>query len=113
LEILFTDLVLTETVYIVYLIFEGYQRQTGGTNGGAKRFSKSIARAFMRVTANLSRGFTPGGKPKRMYWRTFERLQATHDAHVNQALAGMAAKMGLAMGRLEAIQIRLMRPQSR
>ena len=48
----------------------------------------------------------PGGKPKGMHWRTFERLQAAHDAHTTQALAGMAAKLGLAMGRLEAIQMR-------
>ncbi len=48
----------------------------------------------------------PGGKPKGMHWRTFERLQAAHDAHTNQALAGMTAKLGLAMGRLEAIQMR-------
>lgn len=36
-----------------------------------------------------------GGKPKGMHWRTFERLQAMHDAHVNQALAGIAAKFGI------------------
>jgi len=41
-----------------------------------------------------------GWKPKGMHWRTFERLQASHDFHVNAALAGMAAKLGLlrAMG---------------
>ena len=48
----------------------------------------------------------PGGKPKGMHWRTFERLQAAHDAHTNQALAGMAAKLGLAMGRLEGIKLK-------
>ena len=47
-----------------------------------------------------------GGKPKGMHWRTFDRLQATHDAHINQALVGMSAKLGLAIGRLKAIQIR-------
>jgi hypothetical protein len=31
-------------------------------------------------------------------------LQSTHDAHVNKALAGMAAKMGMAMERLEGIE---------
>jgi hypothetical protein len=36
-----------------------------------------------------------GPKPMGMHWRTFERLQAEHDAHVNAALAGMAAKLGL------------------
>lgn len=38
-----------------------------------------------------------GNKPKGMHWRTFDSLQAAHDAHVNQALAGMAAKLGLTM----------------
>ena len=42
----------------------------------------------------------PGGKPKGMHWRTFERLQAAHDAHTHQALAGMAAKLGIMRGRL-------------
>ena len=32
-----------------------------------------------------------GWKPK---WRLFKRLQHEHDAHVNAALAGMAAKLG-------------------
>lgn len=46
----------------------------------------------------------PSGKPKGMHWQTFERLQAAHDAHVNQALAGMTAKLGIAMERLEGIR---------
>ena len=41
-----------------------------------------------------------GGKPKGMHWRTFDSLQATHDHHVNRALIGMSAKLGLAMDRL-------------
>ena len=41
-----------------------------------------------------------GLKPKGMHWRTFERLQAGHDAHVNAVLAGMATKMGLLRERL-------------
>ena len=36
-----------------------------------------------------------GWKPKGMHWRTFERLQGEHNAHVNAALAGMAVKLGL------------------
>lgn len=36
-----------------------------------------------------------GLKPKGMHWCTFERLQSQHDAHVNAALAGMAARFGL------------------
>ena len=46
-----------------------------------------------------------GGKPKGMHWRTFERLQAQHDAHVTQSLAGMSAKLGLVMDRLGRIKI--------
>jgi hypothetical protein len=36
-----------------------------------------------------------GWKPQGMRWRTFERLQASHDFHVNAALAGVAARLGL------------------
>lgn len=46
-----------------------------------------------------------GGKPKGMHWRTFERLQAEHRAHVSAALAGMAVKLGLLNGRLNAIDL--------
>jgi len=46
----------------------------------------------------------PGGKPKGMHWRTFARLQAAHNAHVEQAMAGMTAKLGIAMARLEGIK---------
>ena len=44
-----------------------------------------------------------GWKPKGMPWRTFERLQASHDLHVNAALAHMAAKVALLSGRLNLI----------
>lgn len=44
-----------------------------------------------------------GLKPKGMHWRTFERLQSQHDARVNAALAGMAAKLGLINVRLAEI----------
>ena len=47
----------------------------------------------------------PGGKPKGMHWRTYQRLQVAHDAHTNQALAGMSAKMGLVMDRLGRVKI--------
>lgn len=46
-----------------------------------------------------------GWKPKGMHWRTFERLQASHDFHVNAALAGMAARLGLLGERLDRIGI--------
>ena len=35
-----------------------------------------------------------GDKPKGMHWRTFEGMQASHDAHVRRALAGMWAMLG-------------------
>ena len=35
-----------------------------------------------------------GIKPKGMHWRTFELLQARHDALVNQTMAGIMAKFG-------------------
>jgi hypothetical protein len=44
-----------------------------------------------------------GLKPKGTHWRTFERLQGEHDAHVNAAPAGMAAKLGLLRERLGGI----------
>ena len=44
-----------------------------------------------------------GWKPKGMHWRTFERLQREHDAHVNAALIGMSAELGLLQGRLGEI----------
>ena len=35
-----------------------------------------------------------GDKPKGMHWRTFEGMQASHDADVRRALAGMWAMLG-------------------
>ncbi|MBK8071794.1 MAG: hypothetical protein IPK34_07115 [Ramlibacter sp.] len=42
-----------------------------------------------------------GWKPKGMHWRTFERLHRKHDANVETALAGMAAKLGILTGQLK------------
>ena len=44
-----------------------------------------------------------GDKPKGMHWQTFWRLQASQDAHVIRALAGMSAKLGLTVARLDRI----------
>lgn len=44
-----------------------------------------------------------GWKPKGMHWRAFERLRAEHDAHVNAALAGVPARLGLLRGRIDDI----------
>lgn len=41
-----------------------------------------------------------GCKPKGMHWRTFERLRAEHDEHVNRALVGMAQRLKLCDSRL-------------
>lgn len=48
-----------------------------------------------------------GLKPKGMHWRTFDRLQSEHDAHVGAALAGMAAKLGLLQGQLADIDLQM------
>ena len=40
-----------------------------------------------------------------MHWQTFWRMQASHDAHVMKALAGMSAKLGLTMARLDRINM--------
>ncbi len=37
----------------------------------------------------------PGGRPKGMHRRTFERLKAHHDAFVSTSVAGMAARLKL------------------
>lgn len=44
-----------------------------------------------------------GLKPKGMHWRTFERLQAVHDSHVNAAQVGMAARLGPLRCRIEGL----------
>jgi hypothetical protein len=48
-----------------------------------------------------------GWKPKGMHWRTYERLRRVHDENVQQALAGMAAKLGLLQGRLGDIDLQV------
>lgn len=45
-----------------------------------------------------------GRKPKGMHWRTYERLTAEHDAHVNISLAGMAQRLGLVNRRLDKLE---------
>lgn len=45
-----------------------------------------------------------GIKPKGMHWRTFERLEARHDAFVGASLAGMAKRLGLLGRQLDDIQ---------
>jgi hypothetical protein len=40
-----------------------------------------------------------------MHWAHVRQFAGPHDAHVNQALAGMSAKLGLAMDRMGRIKI--------
>lgn len=47
---------------------------------------------------------SPGGKPKGMHWRTFDRLQATHDRHAQAALNHMAATLGSIQRHLERVR---------
>jgi hypothetical protein len=50
-------------------------------------------------------GWDPGIlNDKGMHWRTYERLLVHHDDWVRAAPAGMAMKLGLMQGRLEAIE---------
>ena len=44
-----------------------------------------------------------GCKPKGMHWRTFQRLQAKHNAFVQASLAGIAQKFGLVNRRLDGL----------
>ena len=79
-----------------------YQTQREQAHDRAGRRADTI-RKRLGWAAGILNG--NGGKSKGMHWRTFERLQSTHDAHVNQALAGMSAKLGLAMDRLGHIKV--------
>lgn len=44
-----------------------------------------------------------GDKPKGMHWRTYWRLYGQHNVDVSEALAGMAAKLGMLRERLDGI----------
>ena len=52
-------------------------------------------------TAGIFNG--TGGKPKGMHWQTFWRLQASHEAHVSQAMDGMWVKLGKSFDTLHRI----------
>lgn len=41
-----------------------------------------------------------GGKPKRMRWNTFDRLQALHDAYVDQSMLDDVWRFGLELDAL-------------
>lgn len=63
------------------------QRETGSYK--AARRADTIRRRLGWDVGILNPG---GGKPKGMHWRTFDRLQAEHDKHAGQSLAGMMAR---------------------
>ena len=42
-----------------------------------------------------------GGKPKGMHWKTYQRLTNDYCTEAHRAMAGMSARLGLTMGRLE------------
>lgn len=46
----------------------------------------------------------PGGKPKGMHWKTFERMQATHDRHSLTALACMAESLAVIRHQIERLR---------
>ena len=48
-----------------------------------------------------------GGKPKGMHWRTFERLQAQHDAYASVFMAGIGLMLGKLQQRTESLQRRM------
>jgi hypothetical protein len=76
------------------------QREDAGDRAGSRA---DTIRRRLGWEAGILNG--NGGKPKGMHWATFMRLQAVHNAHVNQSLAGMSAKLGLVMDRLGSIKI--------
>lgn len=72
--------------------------------GGEQRWSECGFSKRLGWESGIPNG--NGDKPKGMHWRTFERLQSTHDAQsIYQAVAGMTAKLGLVMDRLGRVKI--------
>lgn len=63
-----------------------------------ERFDRAARRADkIRARLGWEQGIlNPKGwkKPKGMHWRTFDRLNAEHDADVDEALAGIADRLG-------------------
>ena len=79
-----------------------YQSQRESDDDRATRRADTIRRRLGWEPGILNGN---GPKPKGMHWRTFERLQGDHDAHVKAALAVMAAKLGLMNDRLGQIDL--------
>jgi hypothetical protein len=53
-------------------------------------FNREVVYVKFRGKAKVGILNYPGGKPKGMHWKTFARLQATHNKHSDTALACMA-----------------------
>jgi hypothetical protein len=75
-----------------------YQCQRETDDDRAVRRANTI-RARLGWQAGI---LNPSGiKPKGMHWRTFERLEAEHDAFANASWAGIAERLGLMNRRLD------------
>ena len=79
-----------------------YRSQREADDSRATRRADAIRRRLGWVPGIMHGN---GPKPKGMHWRTFERLQGEHNAHVFAALAGMSARLGLLNERLNAIDL--------
>ena len=79
-----------------------YASQSEAEDDRASRRAERI-RKRLGWPAGILNG--PGGKPKGMHWKTYDKLLAAHGAFVGTSLAGIAKKLGLLRGRLEDIDI--------
>ena len=75
-----------------------YRSQRESAENRAARQANKIRRKLGWTVGILN---FPGGKPKGMHWKTFERMQAIHNKHSQTALACMSESLGLLRGRLE------------
>lgn len=78
-----------------------YRSQRESAEGRAARQANKIRRKLGWKVGILN---FPGGKPKGMHWKTFSRLQASHDEHSRVALACMSVSLGLLRDRLERMR---------
>ena len=74
------------------------QRENAGDRAGSRADK-------LRDRLGWDAGILNGGgcKPKGMHWRTFERLQAMHDAKARECMAGMMATLGMSVETLDKI----------
>lgn len=79
----------------------GYLCQGESAEGRAARQANKIRRKLGWPVGILN---FPGGKPKGMHWKTFERMQAIHERHSQTALACISESLGLLRDRLERMR---------